>query len=59
MSSIWIPISVTLLTIILVVCDISDEWEEFKKQWFLSLIALSIKPGLFVAAAWVVWATFN
>ncbi len=59
MNSIWVPIAVTLLMVILVVCDISDEWEKFKKQWFLSLIALMIKPGLFIAASWVVWSTFN
>lgn len=59
MNGIWVPIAVTLLMLVLVIWDMWDEWEQFKKQWFLASIALCVKPGLLIAAGWVVWFAFN
>lgn len=59
MNGIWVPIAVTLLMLVLVIWDIKDEWEQFKKEWLFASLVLCIKPGLLIAASWVVWSAFN
>lgn len=59
MSTIWIPIAFTLIFAGACYADYKDDWEKIKKDWAIFLLAIAIKPGLFVAAVWALWFLGN
>ena len=54
-SALWVPISFTILVVMITIIDLWDDWDKFKQQWFLACLVLLVKPGLFIAIVWWIW----
>lgn len=55
MNMLWVPVCTTLVIVTVVIWDMRDDWDKFKKEWPLALLALSIKPGMLLFAIWFIW----